>query len=184
MDASAASTAWYGMSAATGSQCAGACCNSREPDSTQGVMLHRSPLPPKKIRTHILVLETFVGPRPEGMHGCHYDDNPMNNRLDNLRWDTPRANRMDEIRNGNNHQANKTHCAQGQQNTPGRIWFSPRAGTAAHSASAAHAERTTKALQAAQNRYDAGIPETCRYGGRFKSVHQPATTKVQVAHNV
>lgn len=80
-----------------------------------GVMLHRSPLPPKKIRTHILVLETFVGPRPEGMHGCHYDDNPMNNRLDNLRWDTPRANRMDEIRNGNNHQANKTHCAQGHE---------------------------------------------------------------------
>jgi hypothetical protein len=49
---------------------------------------------------HILVLEAFVGPRPHGMQGCHWDDDPTNNRLDNLRWDTPRANRLDSLRNG------------------------------------------------------------------------------------
>ena len=37
---------------------------------------------------HRLVLITFVGPCPEGMECCHKDDNPLNNRLENLRWDT------------------------------------------------------------------------------------------------
>ena len=81
------------------------------------VTLHQNPLPPKKIRVHLLVLETFVSMRPTGMHACHYDDNPLNNRLDNLRWDTPLANRMDEIRNGKNRNANKTHCRRGHEYT-------------------------------------------------------------------
>lgn len=48
---------------------------------------------------HRLVLEAFVGPCPEGMQTCHYDDNPLNNHLDNLRWDTHAANVQDSIRN-------------------------------------------------------------------------------------
>lgn len=51
-------------------------------------------------RVHRLVLETFVGPCPEGMEGCHYDGDPTNNRLDNLRWDTHVANIADCIRHG------------------------------------------------------------------------------------
>lgn len=49
---------------------------------------------------HHLVLEAFVGPRPVGMHGCHRDDDPWNNRVQNLRWDTPSANQRDKIANG------------------------------------------------------------------------------------
>lgn len=49
---------------------------------------------------HTLVLEAFVGPRPEGMECCHWDGNPENNRLDNLRWDTHIANKADDRRNG------------------------------------------------------------------------------------
>lgn len=46
---------------------------------------------------HRLVLEAFVGPRPEGMEACHFPDrSPLNNRLDNLRWDTPKANSGDK----------------------------------------------------------------------------------------
>jgi hypothetical protein len=31
------------------------------------------------------------------MHCCHFPDkNPSNNRLDNLRWDTPAGNRQDQ----------------------------------------------------------------------------------------
>lgn len=41
---------------------------------------------------HHLVLETFVGPRPEGLQGCHNDGNPFNNALSNLRWDSMQAN--------------------------------------------------------------------------------------------
>jgi hypothetical protein len=34
---------------------------------------------------HHLVLEAFVGPRPEGLVCCHWDGDPGNNRLENLR---------------------------------------------------------------------------------------------------
>ena len=47
---------------------------------------------------HRLVLEAFVGPCPPGHEGCHYDGNPHNNRLENLRWDTHRNNLNDRIR--------------------------------------------------------------------------------------
>jgi hypothetical protein len=50
---------------------------------------------------HRLVLETFVGPRPPGMEGCHFPDrDPANNRLNNLRWDTRQANVNDMIAHG------------------------------------------------------------------------------------
>lgn len=41
---------------------------------------------------HLLVLATFKGKRPPGAHGCHKDDNPKNNRIGNLKWDTPENN--------------------------------------------------------------------------------------------
>lgn len=62
---------------------------------------------------HSLVLEAFVGPRPTGMHACHANDIPSDNRVENLRWDTPRANRLDSVRNGTNPNANKTECPKG-----------------------------------------------------------------------
>jgi len=49
---------------------------------------------------HRLVLETFVGPCPEGLEGCHNDGNPAYNYLDNLRWDTRTSNRKDDIKHG------------------------------------------------------------------------------------
>lgn len=49
---------------------------------------------------HTLVLESFVGPCPEGREGCHSDDDPTNNQLSNLRWDTRSNNLYDAVRNG------------------------------------------------------------------------------------
>lgn len=49
---------------------------------------------------HLLVLEAFVGPRPEGMQACHNNGNPEDNRLSNLRWDTPKANVADRLKHG------------------------------------------------------------------------------------
>lgn len=37
---------------------------------------------------HRLVLEAFVGQCPEGHQCLHLDNNPRNNRLDNLKWGT------------------------------------------------------------------------------------------------
>jgi hypothetical protein len=49
---------------------------------------------------HHLVLEAFVGPRPPGTEACHNNGDPSDNRLENLRWDTRRANRHDMRRHG------------------------------------------------------------------------------------
>lgn len=49
---------------------------------------------------HVLVLETFVGPRPDGMEGAHNDGNPLNCRRDNLRWATPTENNRDKYAHG------------------------------------------------------------------------------------
>ena len=46
----------------------------------------------KQFRVHCLVLEAFIGLRPEGKQGCHNDSNKANCALDNLRWDTPKGN--------------------------------------------------------------------------------------------
>ena len=62
---------------------------------------------------HVLVLEAFVGPRPPGMHCCHWDGDPQNNHVANLRWDTPAANSQDTLRHGRHPGANRTHCPQG-----------------------------------------------------------------------
>jgi hypothetical protein len=56
--------------------------------------------PYKTFRVHRLVLLAFVGPCPDGMGARHKDGDPGNNRLDNLCWDTPEANREDSRRLG------------------------------------------------------------------------------------
>lgn len=64
---------------------------------------------------HQLVLEAFVGPRPEGTECCHYDDDRGNNRLSNLRWGTSSENELDKVRNGNHRNARKTRCVNGHE---------------------------------------------------------------------
>lgn len=49
---------------------------------------------------HHLVLETFGTRRPDGMECCHNDGNRDNNRIDNLRWDTPGNNTRDKAKHG------------------------------------------------------------------------------------
>lgn len=49
-------------------------------------------------RVHHLVLEAFVGPRPNGSECCHGDGNRANNRVGNLRWGTKAENDADKTR--------------------------------------------------------------------------------------
>lgn len=67
---------------------------------------------------HTLVLEAFVGPRPEGAVCRHLNGNPKDNRLANLAWGTPGENRRDTVKHGNDPRASKTHCKRGHQYTP------------------------------------------------------------------
>jgi len=49
---------------------------------------------------HRLVLEAFVGSCPDGYLGCHSNGISGDNRLENLRWDTPQANEADKELHG------------------------------------------------------------------------------------
>lgn len=72
---------------------------------------------------HRLVLETFVGEAPPGKPFClHWDDDPSNNRLENLRWGPPVENVRDAIRNGRNTQKAKTACPRGHDLAEPNLW--------------------------------------------------------------
>ena len=47
---------------------------------------------------HRAILEAFVGVS-EGSYALHWDDNPLNNTLENLRWGTASENAYDRERN-------------------------------------------------------------------------------------
>ena len=49
---------------------------------------------------HQLVMETFVGPRPEGMEVRHINGDPSDNRLENLAYGTHKRNYLDNALNG------------------------------------------------------------------------------------
>lgn len=61
------------------------------------------------IYPHKAVLEAFVGIRPKGMEGCHNNGDPFDNRLENLRWDTPKNNQLDRIKHGTSNRGER--CA-------------------------------------------------------------------------
>ena len=63
----------------------------------------------KKI--HHLVLEAFVGPRPEGFVACHRDDNGLNNAVENLRWGTVKSNYEDRDTLGGTAKGERHGCA-------------------------------------------------------------------------
>ena len=49
---------------------------------------------------HQLVMLAFVGPCPEGKQVCHNNGFPTDNRLSNLRYDTPKGNGEDASKHG------------------------------------------------------------------------------------
>ncbi len=68
-----------------------------------------------RTRAYVVVLEAFVGPRPDGAHAAHRNDVPWDDRLENLYWASPSENAYDKIRNGHDVNASKTHCKSGHE---------------------------------------------------------------------
>lgn len=55
----------------------------------------------KTVYVHQLVAAAFIGPKPfAGAHVCHGDGDQLNNRLENLRYDTARGNSRDTVLQG------------------------------------------------------------------------------------
>lgn len=54
----------------------------------------------KRRTVHSLVAEAFLGPKPDGLHVCHRDNDRWNNRPSNLRYGTVSSNQMDRIEHG------------------------------------------------------------------------------------
>lgn len=52
------------------------------------------------VQVAVLVAEAFIGPRPAGKVLAHWDGNPENNRVQNLRWATNLENMEDRDRHG------------------------------------------------------------------------------------
>jgi hypothetical protein len=62
----------------------------------------------RRAPVHVLVLEAFRGPRPDGMEGCHGPQGQLVNDLDHLRWDTPEGNVRDRLRESRMERENGT----------------------------------------------------------------------------
>jgi len=81
-------------------------------------------------QVHALVLMVFVGPCPDGLEGCHRNDDPSDNRLTNLRWDTRSSNVLDSVRNGTHYMARRTHCPSGHPYTAENTYQYPKGNRA------------------------------------------------------
>ena len=68
---------------------------------------------------HDVILQTFVGPRPEGHQASHKNGKNNDNRLANLAWETPSKNNQRKTRHGtqkfgiDNPMGKKTECLRG-----------------------------------------------------------------------
>lgn len=67
----------------------------------------------REFAVHRLVLAAFVRPGQPGELGRHLNDQPTDNRLENLAWGSYSDNAIDRIRNGGNPLSSKTHCKRG-----------------------------------------------------------------------
>lgn len=75
----------------------------------------------KRIWVHRAVLEAFGSPRPTGKVCMHIDNDPTNNRAENLKWGTQKENIQQCVREGRQHNMNKTHCKRGHSLGEGNL---------------------------------------------------------------
>jgi predicted XRE-type DNA-binding protein len=77
----------------------------------------------KHLQVCRMVLETFYGPCPPGMQTCHGNDDPLDNRLSNLRWDTRFGNAQDRLRIRGGHYGAGSQKLEDTDVTQIRFWL-------------------------------------------------------------
>lgn len=81
----------------------------------------------KTVAVHRTVCETFWGPPPEDKPwALHWDDNPSNNRPENLRWGDAFDNQKDSVRNGTHVGVKKKFCPRGHLLNGENLYVYPR----------------------------------------------------------
>lgn len=65
----------------------------------------------KSVSVGHIVLTAFVGPCPEGMECCHYDNDRANSDVLNLRWDTHSSNMLDQVKHGTHAKRKVESCS-------------------------------------------------------------------------
>jgi hypothetical protein len=96
----------------------------------------------KMFRVHRLVAAAFIG--PSDVDVLHADDDKLNNRLDNLRYGTDAENARDRVRNGRDHNYNKSRCVKGHEYTPANTYRAPATGHRSCKSCRAEVERKRK----------------------------------------
>lgn len=66
----------------------------------------------KTVHVHRIILESFVGPCPDGMESRHIDGSTANNTLTNLAWGTKQENVADKRRHGTIRRGGESHSAK------------------------------------------------------------------------
>lgn len=102
-----------------------------------------------KVRVHREVAKAFLGDPGDGYVVCHNNGDKLDNRRENLRWDTQSSNNRDMLLHGTHHNRNKTHCKQGHEFTAENTqWLKGKSGNARR-------RRCRTCLSAAMRRYQA-----------------------------
>lgn len=65
----------------------------------------------KTIRVHVLMAETFIGPRPKGYGINHKDGNKWNNNIENIEYATQKENVQHALRTGLIKTLDNSKCA-------------------------------------------------------------------------
>lgn len=74
-------------------------------------VIHRDHGPVKRY-LHRLLLEFWTGVVPENMQACHNNGNRLDNRIDNLRWDTVSGNHADKVAHGTSNHGERNPSAK------------------------------------------------------------------------